>query len=796
MSAPFNLSTIAARLGTCAALMFGLSASPMPVVQGDAGPDPALLPMVPAPELGLSGDDGLVPVQPERPIPAFLLESPFSKTDRPALDRIARAMRDFDAARNAGPEAVIAFDVAAETDVRGLIAAEVAEARQTLAPQPTEAGASGMAAVPAGAYRVGVDGTCAYETIQLAVTAAPNGATVRVSEGAFSQSIDITGTKTITIAGGYDATCANFVAGATSSITATSGSAIDVNASGVYLMNLRVAGGVGFGAGVDVYGTNAWATLSNTILSGNNGTQGGGIYISYGTAATLTNGSTVRLNTAALYGGGVAVYGRLNAIDTYSDISENDASIDGGGIYAATGTAYLNGSDVIANRALGATGRGGGIYADSAVITLTSGAYVGSSGQCCNRAHDGAGIYAHGSRITTLGSNVVIMNNRASGDGGGMYLAGGSVLDAVSNTNIGQQSSPTYGNTATLGAGMFMTNSSASFAGKVYANTASENGGGLYAHNSVISLPGAVFEGNLAKNNGGGLYAAGASALSCDGATVGTALDGNTAMTGSGGGVYLDRSGLAARNCAFSNNYAAANGGALAADAATLSIGGSAPTDTTLPAVTGVPVFYNNSAVFSASLSTQGLGGAIYANDTWLSLDRAILHGNKATRGGAILQEGSKAIGWITNTLIYSNTTSASYGAGIRNTEGALTVTHSTIANNVGGGGVSTLSAVAQSYVYNNIVYGNGTSSGGDPVIAVCSIDQSGRYGTNTNPRFVSPGAGEDYTLQLASPAIDACPGAGVSADLDGRARPFGPRFDMGAYEMAVTRVFVPVALR
>jgi hypothetical protein len=60
----------------------------------------------------------------------------------------------------------------------------------------------------------------------------------------------------------------------------------------------------------------------------------------------------------------------------------------------------------------------------------------------------------------------------------------------------------------------------------------------------------------------------------------------------------------------------------------------------------------------------------------------------------------------------------------------------------------------------------------------------------------VSPGAGDDYTLQLTSPAIDACAGAGVSADLNARARPFGPRFDMGAYEMAVNRTFVPVVLR
>lgn len=801
MNAPFGLSHFAARLGVCAALMFGLNASSMPGIRGDAGPEPAslppLLPIAPALELGPSGDDdGQVPVQPERPIPAFLLDSPLLKADRAMLDRIARALRDFDAARNAGSEAVIAFDAGADNDVRAILAGEVAEARFALAPRAAKAGSIELGAAPATANRVGIDGTCAYATIQAAVTAAASGATVRVSEGAYPESIDIVGGKVITIAGGYDATCANFVAGATSSITATSGSAIDVNASGVSLMNLRVAGGVGFGAGVDLYGANARATLSNTILSGNNGTQGGGIYISYGTAATLTNGSTIRLNTAALYGGGAAVYGRLSAIDTYSDINENDASLDGGGIYASTGTVYLNGSDVIGNRALGPTGRGGGIYADSAVITLTSGAYIGASDPCCNRAHDGAGLYAYASRITTLGSNVVFMNNRATGDGGGLYLAGGSTLEAAHDTRVGQQASPTYGNTATLGAGLFVTASAATFAGSVFANTASDNGGGLYANNSTIALLDAVFEGNTAKNNGGGLYATSGSVLTCGSASVGTATAGNSALAGSGGGAYLSASQLNVDRCAFNRNFAAVNGGGLAADGATISIGSAVVVDTTMPAAATATVFFSNTVVMTNSTGTAGLGGAIYANDSWLSLDRVILHGNKATRGGAILQEGSGAVAWISNTLVYSNTTGASYGAGIRNSEGALTVTHSTLANNTGGGGLSTFSAIAQSYVYNNIVYGNSDPSGGVAAIAVCSIDQSGKYGTNTNPRFVSPGAGEDYTLQLISPAIDACAGAGVSADLEGRARPFGPRFDMGAYEMAVTRAFTPVALR
>jgi predicted outer membrane repeat protein len=83
----------------------------------------------------------------------------------------------------------------------------------------------------------------------------------------------------------------------------------------------------------------------------------------------------------------------LNALDTGSDITGNCSTTDGGGAYVNGGTLYLSNADVHANQALGATGRGGAIFASGdAVITMTTSSFIGESAPCCNTAYDGGGI--------------------------------------------------------------------------------------------------------------------------------------------------------------------------------------------------------------------------------------------------------------------------------------------------------------------------------------------------------------------------------------------------------------------
>src|ERR1019366_10582320 len=53
---------------------------------------------------------------------------------------------------------------------------------------------------------------------------------------------------------------------------------------------------------------------------------------------------------------------------------------------------------------------------------------------------------------------------------------------------------------------------------------------------------------------------------------------------------------------------------------------------------------------------------------------------------------------------------------------------------------------------------------------------------TDPDPLFVNINS-NDYHLQARSPAIDAGASVNVATDFDGNPRPFGPAFDVGAYE-------------
>ena len=115
----------------------------------------------------------------------------------------------------------------------------------------------------------------------------------------------------------------------------------------------------------------------------------------------------------------------------------------------------------------------------------------------------------------------------------------------------------------------------------------------------------------------------------------------------------------------------------------------------------------------------------------------------------------------------------------------------------------------------NTIVWGNTAFNGpeiynaaANPVITVTysNIKFTGVYtglgNINADPRFVlpisyaaAPTTTGDYHLQAGSPAIDHGTNAGVITDLDGRKRPLGAGYDMGAYE-SPAYVYLPLILK
>ncbi len=588
--------------------------------------------------------------------------------DRARADRLNAALRDFDAARNTGPEAVIAFADRSDAEVRAVIEPVVIEAQADIGARANPI--VDLSPSLPNAARVGVNGACAYNTVQEGINAAANGQTVRVMGDFFAENIDISG-KNITIEGGYDATCTAIVTGTVSRIdAAASSSAIDVTGgSSVTLKNLKIGWGSSFGAGLDLLGS-SHVTLDNTDVVHNNGASGGGIYIGSGSQVTLTNGSLLQHNTASA-GGGAIVYGRLNALDNSSDITGNCSTTDGGGAYVSGGTLYLSNADVHANQALGATGRGGAIFASGdAVITMTASTFIGESAPCCNTAYDGGGIYASHSSIYSLGGNSTILQNEATNNGGGVYLFDHSVMKAASGTNIGYDAQAGNGNQAILGAGLYVETSQLDLAGRIINNDASNSGGGLYANASVITLTNATVGGTGTNQpnsigatglNGGGLYL-----FNNTHATLSnTVIASNTltnASTGYGGGLYVRQGSIVtATNSrverhALPSAFDGRGAGLYIYDATVTLSNTQVQTNTTPNLGAGVRMFGTSvlnmlgGSSFIANQASGGVGGAIAAtNVPDINVSDATFQNNSAsTHGGAIYLEGGTldATGW------------------------------------------------------------------------------------------------------------------------------------------------------
>ena len=658
-----------------------------------------------------------------------------------------------------------------------------------------------------------------------------DGDTIQISAGVYFETVDITN-KNINLVGGYDSTCTSITGDPTRLEGSTgSGSTLDIYGSTVTLQNLEIAWGSSVGGGVDAR-TGAQVTLDNTDVFNNHGSSGGGIYVSSNSMVTTNNNSEVHNNTASTIGGGVGVWGQFSGNGNYSDIYENCAP-HGGGFYVPGGSLYINSADTYLNQAADANGLGGGIYlTNSGVVTLTNGAYV----YYLNQAYDGAGIYADDAQVYLNGGATTLRDNVAANDGGAIYLANGSTLQS-SGARIGQAGS-SLANESQNGAGIYALNSTVDFdGGYIINNIAAVNGGGIFADNSTISLTGvqvgdtaAYYANQLGSSGhyGAGLYLTGATQATLDNTVVAGNMFQTTGFTygggayvssssvlsltnnsrvqehtapsvtdGRGAGIYINNGTVTIDNSqVISNTAGAVGGGIRMLGTSTLNLlNGSVISSkmrhsTVREAVlllSGTPAIHiSDVRLLDNTANTDG--GAIHINNGTLQVNHAYFNRNNAQRGGAIFQAGNPS-SQVNNSLIYHNTVSTAYGAGIHSEGGSFTMTHVTFADNTGGPAFSQTST--SSSVFNSIAWDNTNGILGALVSSVCNIDQDGNAGIAVDPRFVSPGAGQDYHLFGNSPAIDACT-TGLSDDLEHIARPFGSDYDMGAYEYASGIEFAP----
>ena len=412
------------------------------------------------------------------------------------------------------------------------------------------------------------------------------------------------------------------------------------------------------------------ATLRNSTVTGN----GGAIYAAASTTVNLSGGSITGNNAAN--GGAVYALGTVNV--TGSDISDNEASGQGGGLYVGeTGAMTMSGGNIggesSANTAaqgagmyLAGTGRftggtiayneantaGGGVYA-TADVTLSGATLSNNSAGNTTTAGNGGGMYMSSGKLTVSTGTIRANSANAVGDegglGGGMYVGNGASI-AMTGGNIGTSENA---NTAASGAGVYLAADSgaSTFTGGTIAyNAATKAGGGLYTAVDV-ELSG-VNVANNGANNGAGVYVNGTEEKTTALTLSSGNIRANTATT-SGGGVYVDvygrfemKGGTIGGSTNSYRNEAVNGAGVYLA-------GGGITTYATMTMSSGI--LTNNRA--------SGLGGAVYAeNYAQMNMSGGSISLNRAngTNGGAINVEGANSrLFFSDEPVIFNNPASA-----------------------------------------------------------------------------------------------------------------------------------------
>jgi hypothetical protein len=332
-------------------------------------------------------------------------------------------------------------------------------------------------------------------------------------------------------------------------------------------------------------------------------------------------------------------------------------------------------------------------------------------------------------------------------------------------------------------------------------------GGGIYILNAVATLRDNLISTNTAFY-GGGLYLRGSSS-----ALNGNSLTANTAR--GGGGLYMESSyATLYNNTMFSNT---ANGGGLRLARSQARLNRNFIASNTAPELGGgLYVDHQSNITLSQnaiiSNSAGGCGGGLFLCEGQAALDSDLILSNVSHSSGGGLCIVQNYTATLTNVVvannqIVGNSTDAS-GAGIYNFASLSRFLHATISSNTGGNGdgvyvdydsyvaltntilvsqtVGITATAGNTATLNGVLwYGNGANIGGAGTVTVT-------HEITGDPTFAPDG----YHLTIRSAAIDQGVDAGVTTDIDSEPRPQGPAPDLGADEISLRYVYLPLVLR
>lgn len=568
---------------------------------------------------------------------------------------------------------------------------------------------------------------------------------------------------------------------------------LDIQIQGsLSLAGVTVRGGVVNGSGGGINMLNGNLTVTDSVITENSSSAGGGIAQLGASQQILISNSTISGNSSGNGPGGGLVINAANLQITDSVISGNSAN-DGGGLVFYSGFLTMTNSVVEGNTAVTI---GGGIFNGADNSLIISSTIQNNTANGSNINAPGGGGIANGGTLTI--SNSQVISNHAPNYGGGGLLNTYSLM--LQNTEVAN-------NTAVYGGGLYNFESPLSVtygSGLLLKENSAWAGGGVYGHAGRVILDNSLVDGNTAVTMGGGVFVSVNAAVAViNNSTVqNNTANGSTPVWPGGGGIfnmevlYIFNSQVISNHAPYYGGGGVVNHHALYLDEARLAhndalYGGGLFNLTATAFVSGTDT--------TIEQNTASTGGGIYSITGTLTLNNSTISRNTATynAGGAFVARGA---GSFTNVTVSGNQAGWD-GGGLYVYEQDFAILNSTLVSNTAqGGAVYIFDAQSVLTLTNSIIANNqwGNCTGYPPLSGGHNLDSGITCGlnapgdlNNTNPMLGTlqdnGGPTETHTFTGPSPAIDGGDNASCPpTDQRGILRPQGPACDIGAVEFVL----------